>query len=177
MANADTRLEASVKSATSGDTVTVACKIAVPFLDLELSEMREVSENTQTGPRTIKQGFRTGEVVRIRGTAYPSGQPPAGFYARPELIAGYSLTHNVSKDFWDKWVAQHAKDAMVRNHMIFASPRADTIQGMATEFKGLTSGLEPLDPKKDARAPQPLDPALTGAGTEERFGKRFAEQA
>lgn len=163
-----------VAPSSAGEKVTIACKIAVAWLELELSNIREVSENTQTGPRTIKMGFRTGEIVRIRGTAYPVGQTPVGFPAKPEMANGYALTHNVSKDFWEKWLSQHQKDPMIMNRMIFAQASAERVRDETKDYKELASGLEPMNPKGDPRSPKSNDPNLTEYGTEEGFAKKLS---
>lgn len=152
--------------------VTVACKIAVPWFALQLCERREVSENTQTGPRTIEQWFRTGRVVNVRGTAYPAGTPPEGFPARPQLVAGYALTHGVDKEFWDAWVAQQAKAPYVQSGMIMAYEKLDMINGAARERVNELSGLEPLNPKSDPRVPRSTNGAVSSVSPDD--GRRQA---
>lgn len=145
--------------------VIVACKIAVPWIDLQCCEERIVSENTQTGPREIKQYAKTGPIVRIRGAAYPRGEAPEGFPDKPEMIAGYALTRGVDKDFWDKWVKQHAKAPYVISGMIMAWSKEDNLKDAVKERKGELSGLEPIARNKtditDARLPRSINPQVT----------------
>lgn len=140
--------------ATAGAKMTIACKIAIAWFQLQLCEQHEVSENTQTGPRTIKQWARIGPIVRIRGTAYPRGTPPEGFPAKPEMVGGYALTHGISKDFWDKWVEQHKGAPYVTSGMIMAYEDPEMAKGFGRERAKELSGLEPLNPNGDQRVPR-----------------------
>lgn len=150
------------KSATH---VTVACKIGLPWIDFEVCEEREISENTQTGPRPIKQWFRTGKVVRIRGTAYPRGEAPEGFPSKPEMIVGYALTRNVSSDIWDAIKKQHEKAPYFTSGMIFDFNRDEDIKAKAREHSKELSGLEPIQRDKnditDARMPRSINGAVS----------------
>jgi hypothetical protein len=163
--------------ATAGAKVTVACKIGVPYFDLQLCEMQEVQENTQTGPRTIKQWVRVGDVVRVRGTAYPRGTPPEGFPAKPQMFNGFALTHGVSKDFWDAWVKQQAKAPYVISGMITAHESIEHVRGHAKERVGQLSGLEPLRPDKDARVPRSTNASISAVETEDSRKAKVAMAA
>ena len=72
----------------AGAKVVVACKIGVPYIDLQICEMVSVREQSLTGEREIIQARRTGSVVRIRGTAYPRGAMPSEFPAPPVIVGG-----------------------------------------------------------------------------------------
>lgn len=160
--------------ATAGQKVIVACKIAVPWFELQLCEEREVFENTQTGPRQIKQSHKVGKVVRIRGTAYPAGTPPTGFPSKPQMMNGYALTENVEKDFWDAWSAQHAKAPYVMSKMIMAYDSLDSVRGVSKERAGEMSGLEPMSQDRDPRIPRSSNPAVSNVETEETRRGRVA---
>lgn len=163
--------------ATAGAKMIVACKIAVPYFDLQLCEMQEVQENTQTGPRTIKQWARVGDIVRIRGTAYPRGTPPEGFPAKPQMVNGYALTHGVPKDFWDAWIKQHAKAPYVISGMITAHESLDHVRGHAKERVGQMSGLEPLKPDRDPRVPRSTNASISPIETEDSRKAKVAMAA
>jgi len=152
--------------ATAGAKVTVACKIGVAWFDLQLCEQRIVMENTQTGPREVKQFARTGNIVRIRGTSYPRGTPPIGFPERPAMINGYALTPGVDKDFWTKWLEQNARAPYVLSGMIMAFENVDAMKGKTRDVTDL-SGLEPVKPDNDPRMPLPSLKGLEGLQTEE----------
>lgn len=155
------------KPKSSGAKVIVACKVGLAFIDLQLSKFEEVYENTQTGPRLVKQAKRFGVVVRIRGTAYPRGTPPAGFPERPKMAAGAALTYGIDKEFWDEWVRQNHLSPMVINNMVFADESEDRVVGRARELIGEVSGFDPVNPLKDARLPKSTNPGVSNIETEE----------
>lgn len=129
--------------------VTVACKLGVAWIDLQLSEERAVWENTQSGPREVKQYAATGPIHRIRGTAYPRGEAPDDFPEKPRMVLGYALTPNIPREFWDRWVKQHAKAPYVMSGMIYAFESTQDITAKAREMEGVASGMEPLERGKE----------------------------
>jgi hypothetical protein len=148
----------------AGGKVIVACKVGVPYIDLQMQEEHTVSENTQTGPRDVKQYRRIGNVVRIRGTAYPRGTVPDGFPDRPELRDGAALTRGVDQEFMERWLEQNRLNPLVVNNMVFVAEHEVDIAAIAREHAGTMSGLEPLDPRpgsKDPRIPRPTNPSLS----------------
>lgn len=156
----------------SSSTVTVACKVAVAWIDLELCEERTVSENTQTGPRDIKVWARTGRMVRIRGTAYPRGEPPEGFPDKPSMASGCALTAGVPRDFWEQWSHQHRLSPLIKNGMIFADENLAEVKAIAAEQKGKLSGLEPVARNKDGitdpRIPRSSNKAISEIAPSDR---------
>lgn len=151
----------------SGGKVIVALKLGVAYFDIQLSRLKDVQENTQTGPRTVKQAERYGPVVRLRGTAYPRGTPPVGFPEKPTIIGGAALNPNVDADFWEAWVEQHRLDPLVVNGLIFAHKDISHVQGRAAEEKANLSGLEPVNPLGDPRSPRSTRADVTNIETEE----------
>lgn len=149
----------------SSSHVTVACKIGLPWIDFEVCEEREISENTQTGPRTVKQWFRTGTVVRIRGTAYPRGEAPEGFPSKPDMVLGYALTRNIRSDVWEKIREQHKRAPYFKSGMIFDFERNEDIKAKASEHEKDLSGLEPIQRDKneitDARMPRTMNNSIS----------------
>jgi hypothetical protein len=139
------------KPSVAGAKVIVACKIGVPYIDLQLCKMVEVDEQTQTGLRKRMQARRTGSVVRIRGTAYPRGAKPSEFPDPPLMADGAALNFGIDKDWFDQWLDQNSRSAFVTNHLIFAHGTEDGIRGQASEQKSILSGLEPINPKSDPR--------------------------
>jgi len=166
-----------IKPQSAGGKVTVACKLGIGWFDLQIYQPKKVQENTQTGPREITQFFPVPGVVRIRGTAYPRGTPPEGFPARPEMVGGYALTRGVDEHFWDTWVEQQKKSPYVLNKMIFAYERESDVKGLALDHKDAMSGLEPLNPKKDPRAPKSTNKSVTDVETEESRAAKMGQQA
>jgi hypothetical protein len=139
------------RPAAAGAKVIVACKIGVPYIDLQLCEMVEVSEETQTGSRKRMQARRTGSVVRIRGTAYPRGAMPSEFPAPPIMADGAALNFGIDKDWFDQWLEQNRRSGFVTNKLIFAHEKEDMVRGQAREQASILSGLEPINPKGDPR--------------------------
>lgn len=143
-----------VEASVSGAKCFVGFKVGIAYLDLQLSELREKDEQTQTGVRRIKEAVRLDGVVRIRGTAYPRGTPPEGFPEKPMIVAGCAITPNVDRDFMRAWMGQNETSAIVQNRMIFiADTEADAI-AIAREMAGDSSGFEPLNRKGDPRMPK-----------------------
>lgn len=138
----------------AGAKVTVACKLGVAYYAIQLCEIVDKFEQNMQGGKTIKESIRVGQVVQLRGTAYPRGTPPEGFPERPEMMNGAALTRGVDKDFWDAWVLQNARNPVVMNNMVFAAENDDALRGESAELSKFLSGLEPVNPKGDARIPR-----------------------
>lgn len=151
------RVEASV----SGAKCWVGLKVGIAYFDLQLSELREKEEQTQTGARTIKEAVRLDGVVRVRGTAYPRGTPPEGFPEKPMIVAGCAITPNVDRDFMRAWLDQNRTSAIVKNEMIFmADSEVDAI-AKARELSGELSGFDPLNVRGgDVRMPKSTNKAV-----------------
>jgi len=160
-----------MKTGSAGAKVVVGCKLGIQGITLQLSKLEEKWENTQTGPRKIREPVRYGPLVYIRGTAYPRGTPPIGFPAPPVIVDGAALTFDVDKDFWDAWVEQHKLDPLVINGMIFAHENRDHVIGQARETKAIVSGLDPVNPRGDPRVSKSTRADLTNVETEESRAK------
>lgn len=161
----------SMRASHAGGKVIVACKLGIAYLDLQLTKLEEIWENTQTGPRRIKEARRYGPVVRIRGTAYPRGTPPIGFPEKPVIVDGAALNFDIDADFWNAWVETNRLNPLVLNKMIFAHEQRDVVSGMARELKEVSSGLDPVNPKGDNRAPRSTRGDLANIETEEARAK------
>lgn len=135
----------------SGATVTVACKLGVTSYQIQLNEIVDKFEQNMQGGRTVKEATRIGNIVRLRGTAYPRGTPPVGFPERPEIINGAALTHGVDKDWFDEWLVQNKLNPIVINKMVFAHETMDGVRGESADLSKFLSGLEPIDPARDHR--------------------------
>jgi len=153
------------------ETVIVACKVGVAYIDLRLFQPQQVWEQTQTGPRQVTEYRATGKLVRIRGTQYPRGTVPDGFPDRPEIVNGAALTRNVDKAFWKAYLEQNQHNPLVTNGLIFAHDDIASIRSQARELEGQLSGLEPIDTKGDARVPKPVNAALTPIQPADRGGR------
>ena len=97
--------ERVVKPKSSGEKVTVACKLGVAYYDIYLCREETVSENTQTGPRDVTRYVPIRDnTVRLRGTAYPRGTVPDGFPDRPLIVGGAAMNPGIDKDWFDHWL-------------------------------------------------------------------------
>lgn len=161
------------KPSSGGGKVFVGCKVGVAHIDLQLSKLIDKEEQTQSGLRPVKVPERYGPVVRIRGTAYPRGQVPEGFPDRPDVVAGCTLNPGVDRDFMIEWLRLNNLSPLVMNNMIFIEETRESAAGKARELAGVTSGFEPMNPKKDARTPKPTNPGVGDLNTEDERAKKM----
>jgi hypothetical protein len=140
-----------VKPAGSSQKVTVACKIGVGYFNLQLCKMQEKFEQNPQGGRVVKESVRTGNVVQLRGTAYPAGVVPKGFPDRPEIVHGAALNHGIDEDFMDAWSEQNKLNPIVMNQLVFYHRDPSHVRAKAAELTSQRSGLEPIDPSNDKR--------------------------
>jgi hypothetical protein len=139
---------------TRTNLVTVACKIPNGLL-LRNFKMMPAREQTPTGYRDIEKAEQVGDTVKINGPAVPFGQVP-----EYTVVAGYALTPNVDKEFFDEWLRQNADHAAVKANLIFAHGNRAVVSDRAKEQKEVRSGLEPLNPARVMRNGKsvPVDP-------------------
>lgn len=64
------------------------------------------------------------------------------------IIGGHGITHGVDKEFFDKWMAQNKDAAFVKNGLVFAHEKADSVAAKAVEQASNVSGFEGVDPSK-----------------------------
>jgi hypothetical protein len=162
------------RPSSSGAKVTVACKLGVAYLNIQLCKIVEKFEQNMQGGRTIKEANRVGEVVRLRGTAYPRGTPPDGFPERPTIVAGAALNRGIDKDFWDAWVEQNKLNPLVMNGMIFAYEDEASVAAKARELVKELSGLDPINPKNDSRITKSTRSDVSNIETEDSRAKAAA---
>jgi hypothetical protein len=150
----------------SGAKVIIGCKIPVPWIDLSLSHLIDKEISTPTGTQVRKEGVRTGEFIRIRGTSYPrAGAVPEGFPQKPMMVDGAALTPNVDEDKWLFWLEKSGgkQSPMYKSGMIFAYGTLADVRAHAAEIRDLLTGLEPLDPRTDANG-NTMEKRVPGAG-------------
>lgn len=136
--------------------VIIASKMPMG-VELQHSRMQVVQRKFRETMWQETEAQRVGPVVRVRGTAYPQGQPPEGFRDRPVLIAGYALTFNIDREWWEEWARQNKDTEMVQNGLIFAAGTSADISSRARkEFSDVDSGLGPLVPDTDRRLPRSI---------------------
>lgn len=157
----------------AGAKVVVACKLGVPYFDIQHCRIEDKFEQNMQGGRTIKEAARSGAVVRLRGTSYPRGTPPAGFPERPEIVSGAALTYGVDQEWFDEWLRQNKFNPLVVNRMIFAHQTADGVRGEAKDLSAFLSGLEPVSPGKDRRIPRSTREEVSDVETEDARKKKL----
>lgn len=139
--------------------VTIACKVAVARIELQLCRMEMLDEDTQTGPRKVKRFFKHGPVYVVRGTAYPAGVPPKKFWKHPKMLEGAAITENVvPEDFWREWMKQHEEDLLVTSGLLFAAETYDDVEAIADEHKEIKCAFSPLDMPDNEK--DPTDPRV-----------------
>ncbi len=155
----------------TGETVTVACKM--PHGLVIHDEVRKTRAVLVVGGGTRDEVFYeriVGSEVEIFGNA----RPRDGQY-RTRVVGGFALTQGVPKDLWDRWRESHKDLPALKNGLLFAynttALAADAAR--APENRKLRSGLEPLDPKGDPRAPRPLNARVGNITTRDDVSHDF----
>lgn len=64
------------------------------------------------------------------------------------VIGGYGLTENVDKEYFEKWLKQHANQPYVKGEMVFAQAKTNSAQSKASENASVKTGLEGLPQDK-----------------------------
>lgn len=95
------------------------------------------------GSRTERIAEQRAETATINGWSHAQNAAP-----NCTIIGGYALTDNVDKDLWDLWLSQNKNSDMVKNGLIFANEKSDSVVGKAKDGANIRSGLERLDPTK-----------------------------
>lgn len=147
------------RPSSAGAKVTVACKLGLAYLDIQHSHIVNKFEQNMQGGKQIREAERVGQVVRLRGTAYPRGTPPKGFPPPPEIVGGAALNRGIDKDWFDAWLEQNKLNPIVQNKMVFAHESDDHVRGEAAELSAFLSGLEPVNPDGDHRIPKSSRPS------------------
>ncbi|OIQ97211.1 hypothetical protein GALL_207650 [mine drainage metagenome] len=101
-------------------TVTVACKHP-QGLHLDLIDSRGARRR-----------------VTLNGNGRRFGQADA-------TVGGYALTE-VDADHWAAWAERHKDSALLRERIVFATPKAQSTQAQASEQAGVPAIAPPLDP-------------------------------
>ncbi|EIF30960.1 hypothetical protein BCh11DRAFT_06472 [Burkholderia sp. Ch1-1] len=118
----------SAAPATSGETVTVYCKL----------------------PHGIRYNLPSGEELRFVGALGDErSQLQVSGLAGRDSVAGFGVTKNVSVEAWAWVVEKYGKDAAHRNGLIFAHEKEKSGSAEAKEKADEKTGFEPIDPSKD----------------------------
>lgn len=151
--------------------VIVASKL--PFnLEIQLCRPQESRVTGQFGSVNETVHVKFGEVLLICGTSYPVNNVPKGFPKPPGMIedemGGYAMTVGMPADFMREWMKQNADTDMVKNGMIKVHAELESLESDAREHAGISSGLGPLNPDGDRRAPKPQSTAVLPVSAEKR---------
>ena len=146
----------------SSGFVTVACKLPNGFLIRTFNMVATQEMVMGGGVRETKVAERTDhEPVRIYGPAVPFGQR-----SPVRIVAGYALTPRVPFDVWESWLKDNEKSAMVKNGIVFAYERTEDAVAHAKDGRAVRSGMEPVNPDGDPRAPKRIK-KMTGRAAED----------
>ena len=125
-----------------GETVTVACKIPNGLV-LRLFHPVKMTEPVLGG------GVREFTMhVPVEGVSHTLVGPAAPFGERPKVpvVAGYAINAECPKEIVDEWFKQNKDSMLVKNNMVMAYPKRDSVVSAAKEHRTQMSGLEPLRP-------------------------------
>lgn len=128
----------------SNATVVVASKLPFDII-LRLFDFQKKSDPVMGGgmreyriavPRNV-------QTFIVQGNSFPQNQG-----AHQEIHAGFAITRDIPKAFWDEWLEQNKEADYVRNNMIFAHGHTSSLKSQAKEMENEKSNLERLDPNK-----------------------------
>lgn len=121
--------------------VTVACKLP-NGLWLQLHRAQRITVPVLGGgTRDETQFMREGNRYRVYGNSHPQNKAPMC-----EIVAGFALTHNIPKDFWDKWLDQNSESEIVKKSIIFGYAGRENIDAASKDHEKVKSGFERMDP-------------------------------
>ena len=133
----------------SRNNVTIGCKHPMGVileLDEELSpDAVEAMNTVQNGPIGKRKYFPSGKKYVLNGANADHPKSPQ----KGRTSVGWGLTE-IPTDFWEAWLAQHSKFALVANGTIFAVTSTRDAQDEADKRQSVVSGLEPMNPRKPA---------------------------
>lgn len=160
----------AVKTASKAQFVMVGSKLP-QNLEIQLCTTRHARETGQFGSVDSVVHVKTGEIHLLRGTAYPSDKPPKGFPKRPDMIeddnGGYAMS-KIPAEFMARWMEENKDTDMVRNRVIIVKDDVDSLIDAAKDQIDVSSGLGPMNPDGDPRAPKPTSTSVQGVKPEQR---------
>jgi len=137
----------SLNKKASGETVTVGCKLPNGLVLRVFNVVERQEPVMGGGTRTVKVCEPREETYTVHGWSHAQNAAP-----HCTIIGGYALTEGIPKAYWDLWLSQNQKSAMVVNGLIFAQNTVASARDQAKDGKEVRSGLERLDPKKLPKA-------------------------
>lgn len=139
-------------------TVTVACKLPTGMILRLFRAESRLEPVLGGGSKEVTVYHPLPDTVTINGNATPqNGQAPAFTILNAHRRGdGFGLTYNVPADFWHKWYEANKEAQYVKEGLIWAYADQDSVSDKAKDLDGIKSGLEPLDPDGDPRAPKQI---------------------
>jgi hypothetical protein len=135
---------------TTRNVVFVAVKLP-HGLTLRAFKTIEVNKSEQGRMVLEKVAQQVGEAFTVKGNAAPHGQTP-----RAPIVGGFAITAGCPLDLWKKWRKDNENSDMVKNGLIIAHEKRDSLEAMCRENKKQRSGLERIDVSKDSKDPRVL---------------------
>ncbi len=137
--------------ATSGETVTIGCKWPNGFV-MRLYDFEEVEINVQGRIYKENQAALNPEYPEytLNGFSIDLGAMAGGIAPGHEIVGGYGLTHGIPRDFAEAWFEQNKLAPFVKNGIVFMQGNEQRARAHAKEYRGLQSGVQPLDPSNPA---------------------------
>jgi hypothetical protein len=125
--------------------VTVASKFPMPFtLRLYVNvKKHDLVMGGGTREYTIAQPVAGEKIYVVDGVSYHQNRG-----IKHNFESGFALTHNIPRDFWERWLEQNKDADYVVNGMIFANDENASAKSRARELESVKSGLERIDPTK-----------------------------
>lgn len=138
-------------------TVTVGCKVpnGIIIRAFKLEPRQELLQGG--GTRDIKVAVSHGAPIKINGPGRIDR------IVRGPESSGYALTHNVDADIWDAWREANKDGELVRNELVIAHMKQTEVSAVARANDTRKTGLEPMDPQGDHRAPRRRQAVRAGA--------------
>ncbi|MGF6444387.1 hypothetical protein [Paraburkholderia youngii] len=127
----------------SNATVVVASKLPMDLIARLYDSVERTEPVMGGGVRkfNIYEPRPNTKAFIFQGNSFPQNKG-----AHQRIVAGYALTHDIPKAFWDEWLKQNEKADYVTNGMIFAHTHDASTVARAKEMEGEKSNLERLDP-------------------------------
>lgn len=156
----------AVPTIKSRNVVFVGCKM--PH-GLTLRAFRHIEVQRAEQGRVVmeKVAQQVGEAFTVKGNAVQFGMSP-----RAPIVGGFAITAGCPEDLWKQWLADNAQSDMVKNGLIHAHEKRESLEAMCKEHKKQRSGLERIDVSADSKDPRLLkgikkfDPNDVGQGEE-----------
>ncbi len=121
-------------------------------LILQIDEMVDTDEAVfGGGTRTVKKAVKVGEPIVLRGNALDLADLRGGKLPAFPHVGGYALTTGVPREFWEKWLEQHANDPAVKNKLVFAHADLNEASDAARAHEAVESGYEGIDPANPSK--------------------------